>query len=435
MSVTLENYTNIVGGSTLNKHFLFTSEGGFIGVTTALASTADQITAGNAFGSSAGEFTVIYNNYETTAGFTTASGGTATPFDSSVSFLQYLDKPAIVVSDGPKQAKGTLSAASLSTSRFARKNLAGATYNLPMDPRAEIVLSMTGPAGNITAGFTFGERVFTFADNITGASGANATGPTGITVEGFVSRWDPSSLELYLFGVGSTQDLGDNAGISGPTAQFDAGYSAAAGGGTVWHSPTAGNIAVGATIQGEISGSTGFQITAKKTLISTEQFKSSYLGIVGGSFDAYYGATFGLTFGFTGGTYSAASDTVATGINSDLRSILTDMREQVIIINASHAVAGDNPSHPAYIREAFVRGLSGNAAGPAGASGGFTLSTIRAGTAGGNATAGVTGTASQFDQVLVEINNLVTLQEAKKDTKFREYDTADSIRKTLMIDF
>ena len=170
-------------------------------------------------------------------------------------------------------------------------------------------------------------------------------------------------------------------------------------------------------------------------MISTEQFKSSYLGIVGGSFDAYYGATFGLTFGFTGGTYSAASDTVATGINSDLRGILTDMREQVIIINASHAVAGDNPSHPAYIREAFVRGLSGNAAGPAGASGGFTLSTIRAGTAGGNATAGVTGTASQFDQVLVEINNLVTLQEAKKDTKFREYDTADSIRKTLMIDF
>ena len=53
MSVTLENYTNIVGGSTLNKHFLFTSEGGFIGATTALASTADQIAAGNAFGSSA----------------------------------------------------------------------------------------------------------------------------------------------------------------------------------------------------------------------------------------------------------------------------------------------------------------------------------------------------------------------------------------------
>ena len=76
-----------------------------------------------------------------------------------------------------------------------------------------------------------------------------------------------------------------------------------------------------------------------------------------------------------------------------------------------------------------------NAANAAGASGGFTLSTIRAGTAGGNATAGVTGTASQFDQVLVEINNLVTLQEAKKDAKFREFETADSIRKTLMIDF
>ena len=66
MSVPLDNYTTIVGGSTLNTHFLFTSEGGFIGVTTALASTADQITAGNAFGSSAGEFTAIYNNYETT---------------------------------------------------------------------------------------------------------------------------------------------------------------------------------------------------------------------------------------------------------------------------------------------------------------------------------------------------------------------------------
>ena len=52
-----------------------------------------------------------------------------------------------------------------------------------------------------------------------------------------------------------------------------------------------------------------------------------------------------------------------------------------------------------------------------------------------NITPYVTGTASAFDQVLVEINNLVTLQEAKKDTKFREYDTADSIRKTLMIDF
>ena len=433
MSVTLENYTNIIGGSDLIAHFVFTQEGGFAGVTTAFATTADQVAAANALGASAGEFTPIYNNYETTAGFTTASGGTATPFDSSLSFLQYVGEPAIVVTDGPKQTKG----ATLSVARFAKRAIAGATFNLPMDPRAEIVLTITGPtSANITAGFTFGERVFTFSDNITGASGANATGPTGITVEAFVSRWDPSSLKLYLFGVGSTQDLADNAGVSGPTAQFDGGYSAAAGGGTVWHSPTAGNIAVGATIQGEISGSSTLQISAKSTLIETDSFKSTFLrDVVGASFDSYYGATFGLTFGFTGGTYSAASDTVATGVSSDLRRILANMSEQVVLINASHAVAGDNPSHPAYIREAFVRGLSGEARGPAGASGGFTLSTIRAGTAGGNATAGVTGTASQFDQVLVEINNLVTLQEAKKDAKFREFETADSIRKTLMIDF
>jgi len=73
MSVTLENYTNIIGGSQLNGHFVFTSEGGFAGVTTALATTADQVAAANALGASAGEFTTIYNNYETTAGFTSGS--------------------------------------------------------------------------------------------------------------------------------------------------------------------------------------------------------------------------------------------------------------------------------------------------------------------------------------------------------------------------
>ena len=79
------------------------------------------------------------------------------------------------------------------------------------------------------------------------------------------------------------------------------------------------------------------------------------------------------------------------------------MSRQVVLINASHAVAGDNPNHPAYIREAFVRGLSGiDVRNSARISGGFTLSTIRAGTGGGNATAGVTGTASQFDQALLK---------------------------------
>ena len=89
----------------------------------------DQIAAANALGASAGEFTPIYNNYETTAGFTTASGGTATPFDSSVSFLRYVGEPAIVVTDGPKQTKGS----TLSVARFAKRAVAGATFNLPMD--------------------------------------------------------------------------------------------------------------------------------------------------------------------------------------------------------------------------------------------------------------------------------------------------------------
>ena len=40
MSVTLENYTNIIGGSDLIAHFVFTQEGGFAGVTTAFATTA-----------------------------------------------------------------------------------------------------------------------------------------------------------------------------------------------------------------------------------------------------------------------------------------------------------------------------------------------------------------------------------------------------------
>jgi len=432
MAFTLENYTNLAGGITVNRSFLFTDEGGFIGATLPLAATGDQITAGNALGISHGEFTTIFNNYETTAGFTTAhafGGSTASPFDSSMLFLHYVAFKPVITTGSAKQTKGTLS-----TAGKLKRSVAGATFNLPIDPRAEIVLTMTGPAGALTAGFTFGERVFTFADNITGPSGGNATGPTGITVEGFVSRWDPNQLQLFLFGVGSTQDLGANSGISGPTAQFDAGYSAAAGGGTVWHSPTAGNIAVGATIQGEISGQTGMQITATKTLISTDQFKGKYLQqIVGASYDSFYGATHGLTFGFTGGTFAASSDHVAT--NTDLRSISAIMREDLAIINASHAVAGDNPNHPAYIRERFVRGLSGNAEGPAGASGGFTLSTIRAGTGGGNATAGVTGTASVFDQVFVEINNLITIQENAKQAKFTEYENADSIRKTLMIDF
>ena len=101
----------------------------------------------------------------------------------------------------------------------------------------------------------------------------------------------------------------------------------------------------------------------------------------------------------------------------------------MVLINASHAVAGDNPNHPHTFEKRLFEGLSNDVRNPsAGVSGGFTLSTIRAGTAGGNATAGVTGTASQFDQVLVEVNNLVTLQEAKKDAKFREFDTVDSIR-------
>jgi len=432
MAFTLEHYTNLAGGINANRSFLFTDEGGFIGVTLPLAATGDQITAGDAFGISHGEFTEIFNNYDTTAGFTTAhpfGGVTASPFDSSALFLHYVTRKPNIITGSAKQSIG-----SLSTSSKLKRSVAGATFNLPIDPRAEIVLTMTGPAASVTAGFTFGERVASFADNVTGASGANATGPTGVSVEGFVSRWDPTTLELFLFGVGSTQDLGANAGISGPTAQFDAGFSAAAGGGTVWHSPTAGNLAVGATVHGEISGSTGFEIVSTKTLISTDSFKSRYLQqIVGASYDSYYGATHGLTFGYTGGTFAASSDHVAT--NTDLRSISSIMTLDLLEIDISHRVAGDNPNHPAYILEKFVRGLSGEAQGPAGTSGGFTLSTIRAGTGGGNATAGVTGTSSVFDQVLVEINNLITIQENSKDTKIAEYENADSIRKTLMIDF
>ena len=77
--------------------------------TTALATTADQIVPANALGASASEFTTIYNNYETTANFTTSSVNRQLRLIVLYRSSNILVVSAIVVTDGAKSNQGIYS--------------------------------------------------------------------------------------------------------------------------------------------------------------------------------------------------------------------------------------------------------------------------------------------------------------------------------------